>query len=75
MALPMLIIMAALLLWTLIPEPDQDGDPGERPASKRGGSPCEYYPEHGDSLRQEPRTSPGSSYDACPHRTGVLIAL
>jgi hypothetical protein len=29
MALPMLIILAALLLWTLIPEPEGDVDPIE----------------------------------------------
>ena len=39
MALPMLIMIAALLLWTLIPEPDRDADPVENPASKPGGSP------------------------------------
>ena len=31
MALPLLIVLAALLLWTLIPEPDQDADPVEPP--------------------------------------------
>lgn len=31
MALPMLIIIAALLLWTLIPEPERDVDPVEGP--------------------------------------------
>jgi hypothetical protein len=31
MALPMLIIIAALLLWTLIPEPEGDVDPVESP--------------------------------------------
>lgn len=29
MALPMVIILAALLLWTLIPEPERDVDPVE----------------------------------------------
>ncbi len=31
MALPLLIVLAALLLWTLIPEPDQDADPVDPP--------------------------------------------
>lgn len=31
MALPVLIVLAALLLWTLIPEPDRDVDPTEPP--------------------------------------------
>jgi len=31
MALPMLIVLVALLLWTLIPEPDQDADPVDPP--------------------------------------------
>ena len=48
MALPLLIVLAALLLWTLIPEPDQDADPVEPPASNQGGSSCEYYPENGN---------------------------
>ena len=43
------------------------------PASDPGGSPFEFYPENGEHLLQEKAARSG--YDACPHRTGVLIAL
>jgi hypothetical protein len=32
MALPLLFVLAALLLWTLIPEPNQDSDPVDPPS-------------------------------------------